>query len=428
MDTEAAWLPATQLTEAVAAGHLDPDQVVSLHLERIRRLDPEIGAYVYVDEGARTGRGPLAGVTLAVKDTQPVRGMPWTEGSPHWRRRTAAEDAVVVARARAAGIAVLGKTNTPELAAAVGTTNPLFPPTHNPWRHGFTPGGSSGGSGAAVAAGLCTIAFGDDMGGSIRIPASCCGVAGLRPTPHRVPKEQPDPIGIAARGPLARTVADLRLAFGLMTGEAVPPTRSPRQLRVAVVEDTELGVEEACRRALRRAADALADAGHELSAASWEPMPVLEAYRVVRPASVSTVPGEAQEYGPAVRGLIEAGRRLSAAQYLRAMAEGMAAAQPVRDLLATCDAILTPTLGRLPMPIDEVPPFLEDDWCAYTQFALPVSFARCPAVSVPAGLEEGLPVGVQLVGRPDREWALLDLAAQLEDFSGFGFRRPPACA
>src|SRR5438128_8411089 len=165
----------------VRAGDLKPQEVVDAHLDAIDRFDSRIHAYIHVDRGARSS----SGVTLAVKDGQPVAGMPWTYGTPSWRDRIAQEDAVPVARARAAGMAILGKTNLPELAASIGTTNTLFPATQNPWRHGITPGGSSGGSAAAVAAGLASVALGRDMGGSIRIPASCCGVAGLRPTPDR---------------------------------------------------------------------------------------------------------------------------------------------------------------------------------------------------------------------------------------------------
>src|SRR5437667_12126777 len=143
--------------------------------------------------------------------------MPYTYGTRSWRDRIADEDAVPVARARSWGMVILGKTNLPELAAAIGTTNTLFPPTQNPWRDGITPGGSSGGSAAAVAAGLTTVALGGDTGGSIRIPASCCGVVGLRPTPDRIPSEEVDVTVLQSRGPMTRTVADARLLFSVMT-------------------------------------------------------------------------------------------------------------------------------------------------------------------------------------------------------------------
>src|SRR2546430_7548483 len=215
--SSAAWLTATEALDAIRSSEVGPQDVVTAHLERIARFNSTVAAYVHVDQRTAAGDGRLAGVTLAVKDTQPVRGMPWTYGSRRWRDRVADADGIAVARARLEGVTLLGKTNTPELAASVGTVNELFPPTQNPWRHGYTPGGSSGGSGAAVASGLCSLAYGDDMGGSVRIPSSCCGVLGLRPSPGRVPVLDPDPTRLSVPGPLARSVADLRLAFSLMT-------------------------------------------------------------------------------------------------------------------------------------------------------------------------------------------------------------------
>jgi aspartyl-tRNA(Asn)/glutamyl-tRNA(Gln) amidotransferase subunit A len=424
-DAAMPWLTATSIQHEIAARAIDPADVVAALLGRIDAIDARVHAYIHVDRAAAPSPGPLAGCGLAVKDTQPVAGMPWTYGARRWRGRVAADDAIPVARARAAGAAILGKTNTPELAASIGTVNELFPPTENPWRAGFTPGGSSGGSGAAVAAGLCTAAFGDDMGGSIRIPAACNGVAGLRPTVGRVPQEMLDPTFLSVRGPLARSVADLRLLLGIMSDEPAPPARQAR-LRIAVVDDSPLGMHAAVRDAVGRAARALEGAGHRLERLAWNPEPVAQAYRVVRPASVSVQPGEVDEYGAAVRPLIERGRAISARDYLAARVAG---AQAVRPLLAAfeggVDALLTPTLGLLPMAIPEVPRFLGDDYDGYTQFVLPVSFAGLPAVSVPAGLHEGLPVGVQLVGRAHGDWALLDLAEELESIEGFGFLRPP---
>ena len=427
MRDDAVWLSATEVVAGVAAGRLEPTAAVRAHLARIDLIDPAVRDFVHVDPDAAPGDGALSGVTLAVKDTQSVDGMPWTWGSPKWRDRVAGEDAIPVRRAREAGAAILGKTNLPELAAAVGTDNELFGPTHNPWRAGWTPGGSSGGSAAAVAAGLCTIAFGDDMGGSIRIPSSCCGVTGLRPSPGVVPTEIPDPTGLSVRGPLARSVADLRLALAVMTGRAEPPPAGPPgRLRVAVVRESPVPVQPACAAARERAARALEAAGHLLQAVPWDPVPVARAYQVVRPASVSIMPGEPEEYGAAAGRLIALGRTIPARDYLAALGDGVAAAARLHALLQDHDAILTPTLGRLPMPIAAVPPFLHDAWSEYTQFVLPVSFAGLPAVSLPAGVHEGLPVGVQLVGRPREEWALLDLAARLEAADGLGFRRPPS--
>src|SRR5215472_1388699 len=424
-----AWLTACEVSLRVRSGQLDAQAAVRRHLDRIARLNARTGAFVHVDAAAAAGdAGHLAGVGLAVKDTQPVTGMPWTFGSRKWGERVADADAIPVARARAAGAAILGKTNTPELAASVSTVNELFPPTQNPWREGITPGGSSGGSAAAVAAGLCAIAFGDDMGGSIRIPSSCCGVAGLRPSQGLVPTELPDPVALSCRGPLARAVADLRLALAVMTAAATPAAAEPRALRVAVVRSSSVPADPACAEARARAERAREAAGHTLHEIPWDPMPVARAYQVVRPASVAIMPDEPEDYGEAAGRLIAAGRRLGAREYLEACRAGMDAARLVHRALEDHDAILTPTLGLPPMPIADVPPFLGDAWCAYTQFVLPVSFAGLPAVSVPAGLADGLPVGVQLVGRPLGEWTHHDLAEQLERADGFGFQQPPGWA
>src|SRR6202162_3670675 len=240
-DESFAWLSALEIVHRVGAGSLDPQAVVSAHLAAIERIDSRIHAYVYVDREARAGRGPQAGVTLAVKDSQPVAGLPWTYATPAWRDRVADEDAVPVVRARAAGIAVLGKTNLPELAASIGTTNTLFPATHNPWREGITPGGSSGGSAAAVAAGMATVAMGEDMGGSIRIPASSCGVVGLRPSPDRVPCEMVDAAGLSSRGPIARTVADARLLLSVVSATKPGQARAKGRFRVGLADSSTLG-------------------------------------------------------------------------------------------------------------------------------------------------------------------------------------------
>src|SRR5207253_2943729 len=213
-----------------------------------------------------------------------------------------------VARARAAGMAILGKTNLPELAAAIGTTNTLFPPTQNPWRQGITPGGSGGGSAAAVAAGMCSMALGGDTRGSIRLPASCCVV--------------------------------------------------------------------------------------------------------VRRASMASFPADLSTFGPGIQKLAAEGRDLTAMDYFRAFEKATDAANRAVavPLQTRYDFLLTPTLGLPPMPIESVPPFLGEEWARHVQFVLPVTFARSPAISIPAGLHEGLPIGVQLVGQFGQEYDLLDFA------------------
>lgn len=421
------WIGVAEIKRLVSESRLDPQEVVAAHLEAIERLDPRIHAFVHVDRRARAAEGALAGVTLAVKDSQPVAGMPWTYGTPSWKDRIADEDAIPVARARRAGMTVLGKTNLPELAAAIGTTNTLFPPTQNPWRDGVTPGGSSGGSAAAVAAGMCTVALGEDMGGSIRIPASCCGIAGLRPTPDRVPSEMLDAAGLQSRGALGRTVDDVRWLYlvSTCTQPAAPSVQAP--VRVGVADTSEMGADAACLEAVRRAADALESLGHKVDRIAWDPDPVTAGYAVVRRASMAAFPADLSTFGPGIRQLAEQGRDLTVADYFRAFESATTAAQRAinRPLEEKFHFLLTPALGLLPMPIDKVPPFLGEEWRRYVQFVLPVSFARVPAMSVPAGLAEGLPVGVQLVGRFAEELGLLRFAEQLESAPGFGFEQPP---
>ncbi len=410
----------------MTVGELEPQATVDAHLDAIERHDSRVHAFVYVDRHAHTAPGDLEGVTVAVKDNLPVAGMPWTDGSAAWRDRVADHDDPSVARLRAAGAAILGKTNLPELAAAIGTTNAIFPATNNPWREGYTPGGSSGGSAAAVAAGMATLGAGTDMGGSIRIPASCCGVVGLRPSVNRVPTDIVDGAGLSVTAPLARTVGDVRRAFGVMVGEA-PPGASRARRRIGVADETTLGVDPACRDACRRAADALERAGHHLRRIAWESEAVAEGYGIVRRASMASFPADLEKFGPAIRALVEQGRKLSALDFFSAYERAAGLAQRVvgAPLLADFDFLLTPTLGLPPMPIEEVPPFLSEPYRGYVQFVLPVSFAKVPAVSVSAGLHEGLPVGVQLVGRFAQEWPLLDLAEELEGIGGFGFQSPP---
>ena len=420
IEASARWLSAADAVQRVRAGDLKPQEVVDAHLDAIDRFDSRIHAYIHVDRKART----TSGVTLAVKDSQPVAGMPYTYGTPSWRDRIAEVDAVPVARARSSGMAILGKTNLPELAASIGTTNTMFPPTQNPWREGITPGGSSGGSGAAVAAGMASVALGGDTGGSIRIPASCCGVVGLRPTPDRIPSEEVDVTVLQSRGPMTRTVADARLLFSLMTATRPSGVSSKRRLLIGTAF---AGADPACQDACRRAARALENAGHEIQEIKWDPEPVTEGYAVVRRASMASFPADLSTFGPGIRKLAEEGRSLTAMDYFRAFELGTNAANRAVavPLQTRYDFLLTPTLGLPPMQIEKVPPFLGEEWARHVQFVLPVTFARSPAISIPAGLHEGLPIGVQLVGQFGQEYDLLDFAEQLEQMPGFGFQRPP---
>jgi amidase len=418
------WLSASDAAQRVRRGELNPQDVVQAHLDAIDRFDSRIHAYIHVDRNARSS----SGVTLAVKDSQPVAGMPWTFATPSWRDRVATEDSVPVARAKSSGMAILGKTNLPELAASIGTTNTMFPATQNPWRDGITPGGSSGGSAAAVAAGMATVAFGDDMGGSVRIPSSCCGIVGLRPTPDRIPCEMVDAAGLSSRGAIGRTVADVRHLFSVASATK-PPAAGPadRRFRIGVPDMTSLGVDAGCEEACRRAAKTRESAGHKVEETPWDPNPVAQGYAVVRRASMASFPADTSTMGPGIRQLAEQGHALTAMDYFHAFDSATQTANRTVaiPLQTQFDFLLTPTLGLMPMAIENAPAFLGNEWSRYIQFVLPVSFARVAAISIPAGLHDGLPVGVQLVGQYAREYELLDFAEELEKAPGFGFQRPP---
>jgi len=186
-------------------------------------------------------------------------------------------------------------------------------------------------------------------------------------------------------------------------------------------------MEDACAEACRRAGDALRAAGHDVRTVPWESEAVAAGYGVVRRASMASFPADPQLFAPGIRKLVEQGRALSALDYFQAFESATAAAFQVvvKPLLTEFDFLLTPTLGLVPMPIADVPPFLSVPYGRYIQFVLPVSFAHTPAISIPAGLHDGLPVGVQLVAKPGQEWELLALAELLESMSGFGFQLPP---
>jgi len=220
----------------------------------------------------------------------------------------------------------------------------------------------------------------------------------------------------------------VRLLISVMA--QVPSPQLPsgsKTFRIGMADSTGLGMDDACADACRRAAGALESAGHRVERIAWESEAVGVGYGIVRRASMASFPADPQLFAPGIRKLVEQGRALSALDYFEAFekATGAAYQTVVRPLLAGFDFLLTPTLGLVPMPIEAVPPFLSEPYGRYIQFVLPVSFAHTPAMSVPAGLHSGLPVGVQLVAPSGREWELMALAEQLEGMPGFGFQRPP---
>ncbi len=246
MSTELAYMSAVDLGRAIRSRQVSSVEVTEMFYLRIERLDPRLNSYLALcqdqamadaraaDDAVERGwaLGPLHGIPISIKDLEMSKGIPTTLGSALFRDRTPEIDSIVVERVKAAGAVVLGKTNTPEFGQSGTTENKVSDPCRNPWNTDRTPGGSSGGAGAALAAGLCTIATGSDGGGSIRIPASFSGVFGIKPTQHRVPRYggygRPAANHFSQSGPMSRTVADTALLLQVLAG---PDSRDPNSIK-----------------------------------------------------------------------------------------------------------------------------------------------------------------------------------------------------
>ncbi|MFD3555147.1 amidase [Streptomyces goshikiensis] len=455
-------MPATAQAEAVRAGDVSAVELIDSHLERIAEVNPRInavtqlmadsarGAAALTDRRRAAGHalGPLAGVPFTVKESTAVEGVATTFGTGRFRDLVAPADAPPVARLRAAGAVPIGHSNIPTLIlAGMHTRSELFGDTVNPWDPARTPGGSSGGDGAAVATGMAALGLGNDSGGSVRIPAQFCGVAGLKPTSGRFPADHrvlgPDDPGPASQflvtdGPLARTVADLRLAYEVLAGtdprdpRAVPvPAYGeplPGPVKVAVVADPGgHGVHPAIRAAVEAAAEALRDAGYDVREVPDVPRldEALEAYGRI------TVTEFAPTW-PVVRGLLgEGGDRYiamamertppaSADALVKLMGTWLNIRRSWAEFLDAYPLLLGPVFTEPP-----VEPGLEsrdragrDRVASAMRLCTVTSFVGVPSVAVPTGVAGGLPSGVQIVGRAFREDLCLAAARAVEDRLG----------
>lgn len=464
-------LDAWGMTEAVRAGEVLAADLVEDALARIAAVDGEVNAFTVVtadraraaarraDEVRRSGGPvpPLLGVPVSVKDHIWLAGVPATNGSVALRDFAPEVDAVPVARLKAAGAVVVGKTNNPEFCYRGYTDNELWGLTRNPWSLDRTPGGSSGGAGASVAYGATPIALGTDGGGSIRIPAAFCGVVGHKPTFGLVPK-LPGFRGwptLSVDGPLTRTVRDAALALSVIAGpspydhltwpvdvgdlrRAVTEPLDWSTLRVAVSED--LGwapVEGSVRAAFRSAVDLLAADGARLTEAAPDTGYPTELWNAVAlPEGFASEGPLLAEWGdrlvPGTREIVEAGRTASAADYLDAQEQRRGYAVRWAEFFETYDVLLAPSMPlpafgtdvESPASIDGAPvdPFF-DDWCA---LALPANLAGLPACAVPTGLtDDCLPVGMQVIGPRWSDARVLAVAAAYERLAPWADRRPP---
>ncbi len=445
---------ALEQAAAVRRGEIGARELVDAYLARIERCNPRLSAYWLVTpelaraQAERPGEGPLAGAPASVNDLAAMAGYPLTFGSRAYRENVAAVDAFVVTRMKVAGTPILGRTTTPEFGSRPVTEFGLHGTARNPWDPGRTPGGSSGGAAAALAAGLCAWSHGSDGGGSVRIPASCCGVVGLKPSRCRI---SPGPLvgegwaGLSTQGVLTRTVADAAAALDLLAGHlpgdpywAEPEgsylaalERPPRGLRIGVQAGAPDRVHSELRELVQVAAARLQELGHRPEEGGPETEPFRSAFPVLVTAGTATYPvADRSLLDPLNAWMMERAQRLTAADYVRAVNAIRDHSRRVVAFWDDHDLLLTPTLTQPPPPIghfaDPDPARVEErtlDWLAFTY---PYNCTGQPAISLPLGTSsEGLPLGVQLVGPPRGEALLLAVAAQVEQAMPWRGRRPP---
>ena len=454
-------LTALEQAASVRAGQVGAVELVEHYAARIERLEPQLAAFaeLTLPEARRQARkplpdGPLAGVPTGVKDLNATAGVPTRYGSRAFQDLVPTWSDHVVDKLRAAGTISLGKTTTPELGLPCSTEPGTGPPTRNPWDLALSPGGSSGGAAAAVAAGMLPLAQGSDGGGSIRIPASVCGVVGLKVSRGRVSNGPVlgDITGLGWNGPIARTVRDcaalLDVLAGPMPGDphwAPPPAepflaacdRAPGRLRIGTTRVPVLAgvdVHPHVVQAHEAAAALLAGLGHEVEEVEppygAELVPSFEVLWSVSAAGAPVPPGAEELLQPLTRWLRERGRATSAVAFTRAVSALQAATRRGVTATAAYDALLLPTLAAPPVPLghftDGADPVEEfERMKRWTPFTAVFNMTGQPAISLPLHVSpDGLPIGVMLVGRPAGEAALLALAAQLEQAQPWAHRHP----
>jgi amidase len=443
---------------AVRSGEVSARELLDLHLARIAERNPELNAIVSLDEdraraaaaeadetlASGAGVGPLHGLPFAVKDTHALRGWRTTYGSPIFADSVADHDDLLVERIRRAGAVFVGKTNVPEFAAGSHTFNKVFGVTRNPVDPTRSAGGSSGGAACALASGMVPLADGSDMGGSLRNPASFCGVVGLRPSLGRVPEWPTDNQWetTSVGGPMARNVGDVALLLSVIAGpdsrvplalgdpgaDFVPPVSgSLRGLRVALSPDLggAIEVDHDVAAVVESAGAAMAAAGAHVAPSQPDLSLADDTFRTLRAWHFQAQFGRQLAEHPdsfkvSLAENIRAGESLTGADIARAYRDRTALAETMRRFFGDHDVLVLPTSQVPPFPADqEFPTAINGkpmqtylDWMRAAYF---ITVTGCPAISVPAGTtREGLPVGVQIVAPHGADRRLLEVAAAFE--------------
>ena len=454
--------PAEALARLIATREVSPVAVTEAVLARAATLEPALNIFALrmfdqAREDARVAEaavmrgdtlGPLHGVPITIKDNVPIAGLPLAQGSVCFADVVPPADAAVVLRIRAAGAIIIGKTNLPEFAHKVLTDSPVYGVTRNPWDLAHTPGGSSGGASAALAAGVAPLAVGTDGGGSIRCPASCTGVVGLKPTLGRVPSERvPDGFAnYSFMGPMARTVGDVSLLLSVMAGAvagdpysiaagavAMPAAADTvRGLRVGWIEHFgRYRTDPAVASVTRAAVMSLAGEG-----AVVEPLAdpcfddVFQRYVVIATTAHAARFGRlpkvwGDRMSASIRASIANGQRYSAVEWQRAHDWRTTLFRAVQGLFERYDVIATPTMLAPPKLVDAEGSIATEAYAEWAAPLYPFNLSGHPAMSVPAGMTgDGLPVGLQLVGPWFGEQRLVDVGTVLERVVGWPGWRP----
>ncbi|HEX4188433.1 MAG TPA: amidase [Solirubrobacteraceae bacterium] len=471
-DSDLMFRPAIELAGMVRSGEVSARELVDCSLERIEELNPMLNAFVDVDaeravaSAEKIGPGdprPFAGVPVAIKNNRPVEGLRLTYGCSLMAGNLCDYDHNITRRLKQAGFVIVGTTTLPEYGILPTTEARIFGPTRNPWDLERTPGGSSGGAAAAVAAGIVPVAHGNDGGGSVRIPAACCGLVGLKPSRGRIsaaPELGDSSLGID--GMLTRTVADtaaiLDILAGYEPGDATwaPPPREPfadaaaaepRALRIAATTLAPIPdavVDPVCASAVADAAELLRSLGHEVEEVTppWQIEGLSELFGAVFSTHISLsiaysgmVAGReptAEDMEPMSWAIYSMVKKLGAVESMAAVVQLQSHTRRLVSFLEPYDALLTPALAERPLPLGTLNTDAPEPMSTFTRSGLFTPFTPVfnasgqPGISLPLYEgEDGLPLGVQLVGRPAGEGALLALASQLEQARPWAQRRAP---
>jgi amidase len=468
MTDDLCFRPATELAGMLRAREISARELLDAHLDRIERLDPSVNAVVTLDvDGARAAAdaadaalaagedvGPLHGLPVAHKDTHATGGMRTTWGSPLHTDTVPLRDELIVARYKAAGAVRVGKTNVPEFAAGSHTFNTVFGASHNPYRHGLSVGGSSGGAAAALAAGFVPLADGSDMGGSLRNPAAFCNVVGLRPTPGRVPT-WPAALGwsqLSVQGPMGRTVADVALQLSVVAGPdarvpislsddpaglAAPLPERLDGLRVAWAPT--LGGQVTVDPAVTNALASSVAVFESLGASVDDDCPDLsgadEVFGTLRAWLFDATFSDLARRHPdklkeSIRWNAGLGAKLSGPDLARAEQLHTKLHERMVEFFGRYDVLVAPTTQVLPFPVEleyptEIAGVHQDNYLEWMRSCTLISATGCPALSVPGGFTpDGLPVGLQIIGPARADRRVLEVGHAFEQATRFGERRP----